>query len=277
MQDDTLKNRIDIFKDSSFESQQVMPPIHPAPSVDAWSRQAIMTMQAGETGDPRENPPNNGTSGTISTCGTSVTRPGIEPDSPLWEASVLVAQPPWTLETVAIALRSRLLPPDGVVGRRIAEGCDPGASPRKTSRLPPYRLGLEELCSFALFKQCQTMEYYITDVVQALGPSCQECTVGSWTIVSRVYCGFMDHHVKSVLWVHGPSCQECTVGSWTIMSRVYSRCVIAGPSSCEKTCVLLSLLEEENGLRFENVYLYLKSPQQSKYRRSSGWPTLFSM
>ncbi|KAJ8878596.1 hypothetical protein PR048_019177 [Dryococelus australis] len=45
------------------------------------------------------------------------------------------------------------------------------------------------------------------------------------------------------------------------------RCIMAGPSGCGKTCVLLSLLEEETGLRFENVYLYSRSLQQPKYRR----------
>ncbi|KAJ8867457.1 hypothetical protein PR048_031259 [Dryococelus australis] len=34
-------------------------------------------------------------SGTIPTCGDPVTRPGIEPGSPWWEASVLIAQPQW--------------------------------------------------------------------------------------------------------------------------------------------------------------------------------------
>ncbi|KAJ8866843.1 hypothetical protein PR048_032704 [Dryococelus australis] len=36
-------------------------------------------------------------SGTIPTCVNPVTRPGIEPGSPWWEASVLIAQPPWPL------------------------------------------------------------------------------------------------------------------------------------------------------------------------------------
>ncbi|KAJ8885721.1 hypothetical protein PR048_011919 [Dryococelus australis] len=44
------------------------------------------------------------------------------------------------------------------------------------------------------------------------------------------------------------------------------RCIIAGPSSCGNTCVLLSLLEENKGLRFEHVYLYSKSVQQPKYQ-----------
>ncbi|KAJ8867390.1 hypothetical protein PR048_031191 [Dryococelus australis] len=34
-------------------------------------------------------------SGTIPTCESPVTRPGIEPGSPWWEASVLIAHPPW--------------------------------------------------------------------------------------------------------------------------------------------------------------------------------------
>ncbi|KAJ8889279.1 hypothetical protein PR048_008777 [Dryococelus australis] len=36
-------------------------------------------------------------SDTIPTCGNPVTRPGIEPGPPKWEASVLIAQPPWPL------------------------------------------------------------------------------------------------------------------------------------------------------------------------------------
>ncbi|KAJ8868552.1 hypothetical protein PR048_030090 [Dryococelus australis] len=71
---------------------------------------------AGETENSRENPPTNGivrhdshlrksgdpekahqptaSSGTIPTCENPVTRPGIEPSSPWWETSVLIAQPP---------------------------------------------------------------------------------------------------------------------------------------------------------------------------------------
>ena len=45
------------------------------------------------------------------------------------------------------------------------------------------------------------------------------------------------------------------------------RCLIVGPSNCGKTCVLMSLLEDPNGLRFENVYVYSKSLQQPKYQR----------
>lgn len=43
------------------------------------------------------------------------------------------------------------------------------------------------------------------------------------------------------------------------------RCLIVGPSGCGKTNVLLSLLEDENGLSFENIYLYAKSLHQPKY------------
>ncbi|KAJ8867383.1 hypothetical protein PR048_031184 [Dryococelus australis] len=43
-----------------------------------------------------ENPPTNGiVRGTIPTCENPVTRPGIEPGSPWWEASSLTAQPLW--------------------------------------------------------------------------------------------------------------------------------------------------------------------------------------
>ncbi|KAJ8867790.1 hypothetical protein PR048_031595 [Dryococelus australis] len=41
-------------------------------------------------------------SGTIPTCENPVTRPGIEPGSPWWEASVLIAQPPWSPKSQVI-------------------------------------------------------------------------------------------------------------------------------------------------------------------------------
>lgn len=43
------------------------------------------------------------------------------------------------------------------------------------------------------------------------------------------------------------------------------RCIIAGPSGCGKTNVMIALLEHENGLRFENIYIYSKSLFQPKY------------
>lgn len=44
------------------------------------------------------------------------------------------------------------------------------------------------------------------------------------------------------------------------------RCIICGPSNCGKTNVLMSLIEDPNGLRFENVYIYSKSLEQEKYK-----------
>lgn len=44
------------------------------------------------------------------------------------------------------------------------------------------------------------------------------------------------------------------------------RCIIAGPSNCGKTNLLLSLIESENGLKFENLYVYSKTLQQDKYK-----------
>lgn len=43
------------------------------------------------------------------------------------------------------------------------------------------------------------------------------------------------------------------------------RCIIAGPSNCGKTNVIIGLLEDPNGLRFENVYVFSKSLYQPKY------------
>lgn len=44
------------------------------------------------------------------------------------------------------------------------------------------------------------------------------------------------------------------------------RCIISGPSNCGKTNVMLSLLQEPNGLKYENVYVYSKSLNQPKYK-----------
>lgn len=44
------------------------------------------------------------------------------------------------------------------------------------------------------------------------------------------------------------------------------RCIICGPSNCGKTNVLISLIVNPNGLRFENIYIYSKTLDQEKYR-----------
>lgn len=44
------------------------------------------------------------------------------------------------------------------------------------------------------------------------------------------------------------------------------RCIISGPSSCGKTAVILSLITDPNGLKFENIYIYSKSLYQPKYQ-----------
>lgn len=44
------------------------------------------------------------------------------------------------------------------------------------------------------------------------------------------------------------------------------RCIIAGPSGCGKTNLLVSLIESENGVKFENLYIYSKTLEQDKYK-----------
>lgn len=44
------------------------------------------------------------------------------------------------------------------------------------------------------------------------------------------------------------------------------RCIVAGPSGSGKTNVLISLIESEHGLKFENLYLFSKSLEQNKYK-----------
>lgn len=43
------------------------------------------------------------------------------------------------------------------------------------------------------------------------------------------------------------------------------RCIICGPSGVGKTNVIINLLENPNGLKFKNVYIYSKSLFQPKY------------
>lgn len=44
------------------------------------------------------------------------------------------------------------------------------------------------------------------------------------------------------------------------------RAAICGPSGCGKTCIMVSLLYDTHGLRFENVYLFCKTLFQPKYQ-----------
>lgn len=53
------------------------------------------------------------------------------------------------------------------------------------------------------------------------------------------------------------------------------RCIICGPSNCGKTNVIISLLENPNGLRFENVYIYSKSIYQPKYKYLKKYQFIF--
>lgn len=43
------------------------------------------------------------------------------------------------------------------------------------------------------------------------------------------------------------------------------RCIICGPSNCGKTNLLIGLLIHENGLRYNNIYVYSKTLNQPKY------------
>lgn len=44
------------------------------------------------------------------------------------------------------------------------------------------------------------------------------------------------------------------------------RGIICGPSNCGKTNILLNLIFQPNGLKFENIYLFTKSLHQEKYK-----------
>ncbi|KAJ8875178.1 hypothetical protein PR048_023073 [Dryococelus australis] len=73
-----------------------------------------LNERAGETGDPRENPPTSSIVRHDSHLRKSgVTRPGIEPGSTSWEASRLTAQPPWPLHNTAVVQWSDYSTPVG--------------------------------------------------------------------------------------------------------------------------------------------------------------------
>lgn len=67
----------------------------------------------------------------------------------------------------------------------------------------------------------------------------------------------------------------CNNVEWDSSSRVVRRhgallpnsirCIVAGPSNCGKTNLLINLIVSENGLNFENVYVYSKTLWQPKY------------
>lgn len=44
------------------------------------------------------------------------------------------------------------------------------------------------------------------------------------------------------------------------------RCIVAAPSNGGKTNLLISLIESQHGLRFENIYVYAKTLDQDKYK-----------
>lgn len=44
------------------------------------------------------------------------------------------------------------------------------------------------------------------------------------------------------------------------------RCIIAGPSNCGKTNLLINLIVSEHGLKFQHIYVYSKTLWQSKYK-----------
>lgn len=45
------------------------------------------------------------------------------------------------------------------------------------------------------------------------------------------------------------------------------RCIISGPSMCGKTNIMLNLIYDPNGLRFENIYIYSNSLNQPHYQQ----------
>lgn len=80
--------------------------------------------------------------------------------------------------------------------------------------------------------------------------------------------------VKQVISIPVRNLDECTSTSATASTKIRKhsdllpnsiRCIIAGPSNCGKTNLLISLIESEHGLKFENIYIFSKTLEQDKY------------
>lgn len=77
---------------------------------------------------------------------------------------------------------------------------------------------------------------------------------------------------KQVINISIRNVDECDASARTVVKRHSPllpnsmRCIIAGPSNCGKTNLLIGLIESENGLKFENIYIYSKSLEQTKYK-----------
>ncbi|KAJ8870072.1 hypothetical protein PR048_029083 [Dryococelus australis] len=87
--------------------------------------------ERGETGDPRENPPTNGSIRHDSHMRKSgVNRPGIKPGSPWWEASRLTAQPrgPLLLSAAPYSTHCTL------IGSQYIDVNEPSKPPRSTRK-----------------------------------------------------------------------------------------------------------------------------------------------
>lgn len=65
--------------------------------------------------------------------------------------------------------------------------------------------------------------------------------------------------------VDDDSNNKCTVKRHSELLPNSIRCIISGPSNCGKTNVLISMIESEHGLKFENIYIYCKTLEQNKY------------
>lgn len=62
------------------------------------------------------------------------------------------------------------------------------------------------------------------------------------------------------------SCTDMKLRRHSVLLPNSIRCIIAGPSNCGKTNLLIGLIESEHGLKFENIYIYSKSLEQEKYK-----------
>lgn len=75
------------------------------------------------------------------------------------------------------------------------------------------------------------------------------------------------HHTLQISNLEDTNCPEVKTSRHGPLFPDSIRCLICGPSNCGKTNLMLSLIYDPVGLRYENIYLFAKSLHQPKYRQ----------
>ncbi|KAJ8872956.1 hypothetical protein PR048_026572 [Dryococelus australis] len=168
----------------------------------------------------RENPEKTrrptASSGTIPTCENPLTRPGIEPGSTWWEASVLIAQPPWALKTSAgpdgrvLVLPSPPFPsptfPAHFISRHRAERSttSPGTPSFPSTTIPAQSPNRQQRRQDSATPTTPPVSHHTSDIIPIL--HFEEATCAPYdTIAPRTILADLSNHPdRAVSYTHHP-------------------------------------------------------------------------